>query len=156
MAASLRGLARDPRVTVRRLIRRHRRPLAAALAGLGAVLLLISVRATPTGASSVPTPPGRSDVDAGEVAVPVVLASSALASVLDVGDVIDLVAVSADDPASARLLAPRARVVELPSGGSALSASSSAVIIVAVDESEALALSAESTGGGVTVVIHGR
>jgi hypothetical protein len=156
MAASLRRLAREPRVAMRRLVRRHRRPLAAALAGLGALLLLISVRAAPTGASSAPVPDGRSGVETGEVAVPVVLASSALASVLDVGDVVDLVAVPRDDSASARLLAPRARVVELPSGGSALSASSSAVIIVAVDESEALALSAASTGGGLTVVIHSR
>ena len=98
MAAPLRRLARDPRVAVRRLLRRHRRPLAAALAGLGALLALTALRGAPTDAGAAPTLDGRSGIDAGEVTVPVVLASSAFASVLDVGDVVDLVTASGDDP----------------------------------------------------------
>ena len=156
MAAPLRRLVRDPRVGARRLVRRHRRPLAAVLAGLGALLMLTALRGAPADAGPSPILTGRSGIGAGEVAVPVVLASSALASVLEVGDVVDLVAASGDDPDSARLLAPGARAIELPSGGSALSASASAVIVVAVRAADALPLSATSASGGLTVVIHGR
>lgn len=88
----------------------------------------------------------------GEVAVPLVLASGAIAATLAPGDVVDLVAV--DDLGTATVVASRARVLELPGAGGTLSATTSAVVLVAVPEARALPLTAASTGGAVTVVIR--
>lgn len=90
------------------------------------------------------------------MAVPVVLASGGLVSVIDVGDVIDLVAVGDPDTAagSASVVAPAARVVEIPSAGSGLVGSSAAVVVVAVRAADALPLSAASVSETLTVVIR--
>lgn len=143
---------RSTRTAVRRLMRRHRRPLAAVLAGVAALLLLTSLRPSPAipavaDASADPAVPRP-----GEVTVPVALLSAAVAGVLEVGDVVDLVAV--DDAGTASVVAARARVVGLPSSGSALTSSSSAIALVAVPDQGALDLSAASSAGPLSVIIR--
>ena len=151
-ATSLTSTLRDPRGSLRRAARRHRRPLAATLAGLAAVLALTTLRG---GTAPATTPSGTSTVTGsalpGEVTVPVVLSSSAMAAVLRVGDVIDLVAAATPTAVVAR----GARVVELSGGGSALGGSASAVVLVALPESDALRV-VTSTGDGLTPMIRSR
>ena len=155
-ATSPRSFLRDPRGAVRRTVRRHRRPLAAALAGAATLVALTALRgapeapaspdagATSTSSTSIP----------GRVTVPVALASGAIAAVLQVGDVIDLVgATDADTPVA--VIARGARVVDLPVGGSALGGSSSAVILVALPEADALRV-VTSMRDGLTPVIRSR
>lgn len=149
---------RDPRPGARRLLRRHRRPVAAAVAGVGALVALTALRGTPTDPAASPFDGGTTAaaVRTGEVAVPVVLASGAITASLAVGDVIDVIGLTRGEPPTATVVAPRARIIELPSAGSGLTGSSAAVVLVAVPESAALPLSAASASGGLTVVIRAR
>lgn len=149
---------RPSRAGLRRFARRHRRPLAAALAGLGLLVGLSTVR---TGATEPADGSGSgsqfpSSVRLGEVAVPLVLTSAGIASTLRVGDVIDVVGITGRESATAAVIASRARVLGIPSSGSGLTGSSSAVILVAVSEDEALPLTAASVNGALSVVIRPR
>lgn len=141
---------------MRRAVRRHRRPLAAALAGLAALLALATLR----GGSQVPSTavtgavPLSSTAVPGQVTVPVTLASGAIAATLQVGDVIDLVG-SAGEGGAASVIVRQARVIDLPIGGSALGASSSAVILVSLPEADALRV-VTSMRDGLTPVIRTR
>jgi hypothetical protein len=144
------------RASLRRLTRRYRRPIAAALAGLGVLVGLTTIRsgnlppvAGPGSSSQSPT-----SVRSGEVAVPVVLAAAGIAATLDVGDVIDVVGISGREAATAVIVAPHARVLELPTTASGLTGSSSAVILLAVAEDDALPLSAASANGALSVLIR--
>jgi hypothetical protein len=155
-ATTPRSFLRDPRSAIRRTVRRHRRSLAAVLAGAATLVALTALRA-----AQVPPSPDAAGAAAtsstsipGQVTVPVALASGAIAAVLQVGDVIDLVAAAdADTPGS--VIARGAHVVELPAGGSALGGSSSAVILVALPESDALRV-VTSMGDGLTPMIRSR
>lgn len=91
-----------------------------------------------------------------EVIVPVLLSSAAFAAVLAEGDIVDIVGFTGDGTATATVIAPRVRIVDLPASGGSFTASSTAVILVAAPPSRALALSAASADGGVGVLIHGR
>ncbi len=88
---------------------------------------------------------------AGEVIVPVLLTSGAIAGVLSEGDIVDIVGFP---EGQATVVAPRVRIIGLPATGTSFSATSSAVVLVAAPSSQALALSAASSDGGVTVTIH--
>ena len=149
---------RDPRSAARRLLRRHRRPVAAVLAGLGVLVALTALRPAPPLAVDAVAGDALtgSAVRRGEVLVPVALTSGAVASALDVGDIIDLVGLSGDERMTASVVAASARVVEVPAAGSALSGASSGVVLVAVPERAALPLSAASANGGITFVIRAR
>jgi hypothetical protein len=145
----------DPRLT--RLVRKHRRPIAAVLAAAGVLLAVASLRSsTEVSANSAAVPP--SGLRPGEVAVPVALASPAIARTLNVGDIIDVVGLAedADDHARGTVVAPRSRVLEIPDAGSAFGGSSSAVVLLAVNEADALNLSAATADGAVTVLIRTR
>lgn len=72
---------------VRRRIRRHRRPLAAAAAFLSVLTLAMALQSPAPDMSSTSTP-----LPAGYVEMPVMLASSAVAAALSPGDVVDVVA----------------------------------------------------------------
>jgi hypothetical protein len=139
-------------IAARRIVRRHRRPLAAALAATAALLALTSLRApaTPPAPSTVQGDDARQR--SGEVTVPVTLASGAIASVLDVGDVVDLVTIPESGVPS--VVAPGARVVQLASAGSALSSTASAVVLVAVPDARALDLSAAAAASPLSVIIR--
>lgn len=90
----------------------------------------------------------------GQVTVPVTLASGAIAAVLQIGDVIDLVG-SGGEGGAASVIVREARVIDLPIGGSALGASSSAVILVSLPEADALRV-VTSMRDGLTPVIRSR
>ena len=155
-ATTPRSFLRDPRGAIRRTVRRHRRPLAAALAGVATLVALTALRSAPEAPSADASGAAASSSTSipGQVTVPVALASGAIAAVLQVGDVIDLVAAAdADTPGS--VIARGARVVELPAGGSALGGSSSAVILVALPEADALRV-VTSMGDGLTPMIRSR
>jgi hypothetical protein len=138
----------------RRFLRRRRRPIAAVLAGVGALLALTTLRAAPAPVTAdLPLSPGNA-VSPGEVVVPVVLASGAVASVLAVGDVVDILGFSDSDPPTAAVIAREARVFDLPTNSS-FAGPSSTVVLMAVPEGDALPVSAASVGGGVGVVLRG-
>lgn len=130
------------------------------LAGFATLVALTALRGAPETAS-VPASGSPAVARApvpGSVTVPVTMASSAIAAVLQVGDVIDLVGSAADVDdavAPAEVVARGARVLELPLGGSALGASSSAVILVSLPEADALRVVA-SMRDGLTPVIRSR
>jgi hypothetical protein len=144
------------RARLRRLVRRHRRPIAACLAAIGVLAGLSSVRTGTAATAGDPDTGVRAttSVRTGEVAVPVVLSSAGVVAALHVGDVIDVIGLTGRETATAAVVAPRARVIEIPAGGSGLTGSSSAVIIVAVAEHDALPLSAASANGTLSVVIR--
>lgn len=85
-----------------------------------------------------------------------VLSSAAVARILTAGDVIDVVGLTGTDDAQPRatVVAPGSRVLEVPDAASAFGSSSSAVVLLAVREVDALDLSAASAAGPVTVVIR--
>jgi len=146
---------RDPRRAARRILRRRRRPIAASLAGAGALLALTTLHSTPVPvAAGTDLVPG-STLPPGLVVVPVVLATGAVASVLAVGDVVDVVDFSETEPTTATVVARGARVYALPAGAT-FSGSSSTVVLVSVPEREALPISAASAAGGVGVVLVSR
>jgi len=140
---------------LRRGLRRHRRLLAALLAG-AAVLVALSVLRTPAAPAEASeagpsAPPG---VAAGQVAVPILLSSTAVARTLSVGDVIDVVGITGDESATATVVAPDARVIEIPEAGSTFSAAAAAVVVVAVREGDALPLLAASASGALSILIR--
>jgi hypothetical protein len=116
-----------------------------ALAAAAVVLFGLSLR-TPT-----PTPAGGvvSALGTGEVAVPIVLDSPALASTLRIGDIIDVVRISEDGRGS--LIATDARVLETSTPGGM----PDAVIVLAVEEARGHGL-AEISTSQLSVVIRQR
>ena len=137
------------RASWRRTVLRFRRPLAAVLSGLAVVLAVSSLTSAPVPA--VPTPT-RATTSPGEVTVPVPLAVRAVADALAPGAIVDLVSVTGDGRAS--IVAARARVVGQPVGGSGF-APTDALLLVAVPESQALAVATATAQGAMTVLIHG-
>lgn len=144
MALHLPGTA-----AARRLVRRHRRALAAVLAATAVLVGLTSLRAPapaaePGPAAADPTAP-RPD----EVAVPVRLASPALAAALHSGDVIDLVTATE----SGGHVAGRVRVLQVSTSAGGLTSTSTSVVLVAAAPADAIDI-AVSPEPGYSVVIH--
>ncbi len=129
------------------LVRRHRRALAAACAGLATLLALGSVTAAaqPSVASS-----GAPTLAPDERRMPIGL--SAVNQGLSAGSVIDVVAL-ASDVAPARIVARSVRVLESRPAGAL--ASAGAVVVIAVTEPQALAIADAASGGTLTALIHG-
>lgn len=94
-------------------------------------------------------------LSAGTVAVPIELATSSVAQALGVGDIVDVVGVSGTERATASVVAAHARVIDLPAASGFGSASSS-VIVIAVDESDALEVTAAAANGELSVLIRER
>jgi hypothetical protein len=119
------------------------------------VVGLGSLRAGPAdagaAAASAASTPG---VAPGQVAVPIVLSSAAVTRTLGVGDVVDIVGVTGDESATATVVAPRVRIIDVPDSGSSFTSSGAGVIIVAVDEAHALPLIAASASGALSVLIR--
>ena len=138
-----------PAITqVRALIRRHRRILAACCAGLAALLTVSAIRSPQTPPGAPTGPAGEPTLQAGEVAVPVTLASTALAAALDAGDVIDLVAVPRADDGATRIVAREATVLSVAEGG--FGAPDASVIVIAVPRADALAIAGAMTNAAFT------
>jgi len=141
--------ARFPRIA--RALRRYRRIVAATVAGLGVLFALTSLQQSP--APSVLLSDNRisDNLQPGEVAVPVTLTSASSASVLSVGDLIDLVGTTPEgDP---EVLATSARVLRIPI---TTGVSNPSVLVVAVNQSIGTTLALSSTkNSGVAVIIRG-
>lgn len=133
-------------------IRRYRRPLAAVCAGL-AVLLTISALKAPQPAASAMGMDLAPRPAIGEIAAPITLASAAIASSLEVGDIIDLVAIPTTGTGRAKVVARRARVLDI-GDSSGFGASESALIVVAVPELDALAIADATVDSELTALIH--
>lgn len=139
----------------RRALRRRRRPLAAALAATGVLLALASLRTPPAAPSaSVAVASAAGALQAGEVAVPIVLPSPVLTSALSVGDVIDVIGTG--DSGAPQVLASQARVLEIPQGSSGFGGTSSSLIVVAADAADGLAVTTAAAAGPVSFLIRDR
>jgi hypothetical protein len=151
----------DPSV-IGHLIRRYRRPLAAVSAGL-AVMLALAVITSPSPAAVQTEMEIAAGPAPGEVAAPITLASSEIASSLSVGDIIDIVAIPAARNAEqvlnsgqtgrATILARKARVLQV-SDSQGFTSNSSALIVIAVSESVALTLADATSSSHFTALIH--
>lgn len=118
---------------------RHRRLLGSISAGLAILILFASLRTPSTSADGSTGSTAQPRLAIGQVAVPITLTSSALSSTLRVGDQLDIVVPA--ESGYPRTLARDARVIDLP-GGQGFSATSSAVIVVAVSSDDGYALAA--------------
>lgn len=123
---------------VRTLIRRHRRMLAACCAGLAALLTVSVIRSAQIPADAAAVADGEPALGAGEVAVPVSLASAAHAGALHAGARIDLVAVPRSDDGVTRVVARDATVLSIASGG--FGAQDGSFVVIAVPRADALAI----------------
>ncbi|MDO8308533.1 MAG: hypothetical protein Q7V58_09305 [Actinomycetota bacterium] len=133
-----------------RVVRRHRRSVAGVLAGLGVLLAVGAMRAEPAPPPTPPATTAGADLRAGEVAVPALLSSAAVAALLSVGDVVDVIG----GTPVASVLARNARVLGIP--GSPVGAAATAVVVLAVRESEALPVGQAVGDGTVMVIIRSR
>jgi hypothetical protein len=141
--------ARFPKVA--RALRRHRRIVAATVAGLGVLFALTSLQQSPAPPVLLSDNRISDNLQPGEVAVPVTLTSASSASVLSVGDLIDLVGTTPEgDP---EVLATSARVLRIPI---TTGVSNPSVLVVAVNQSIGTTLALSSTkNSGVAVIIRG-
>ncbi len=128
-----------------RLLRRHRRLLAATLTGVGVLCAIAALRPTPP---PPPDPPDPRLPPAGQVALPVELASGSTAALLKPGDRVDVVTVESIPS----VILARDAMVLLPTAGSGFVGASSSVVLLAM--SEAAALQVAGTSGAVTVLLQ--
>ena len=133
-----------------RIIRRHRRLLAATCAALAVLLALGSVSSAGAPAAAVAGGPITA-LGQGELAIPVPLSPPAAAGLLHLGDVIDVIAIS--DSGTAATVARDALVLGVPAGGGFMSAAS-AIVLIAVDELTALRIAGATGTGDLTFALH--
>lgn len=136
---------------VRRFIYRRRRLLGSISAALSVLFLFLSLQSNPnstpeSGTDSLPA------VESGFVAVPVTLRSSAISAAVNVGDTIDLV--TSGESGYPQVIAEDAVVLKIPASDG-FASQSSAVIVVAVAESEGIGLAANSSADISFVVTAG-
>ena len=139
----------------RRRIYRYRRWIAATLVALAVLLAMSALQPEPP----VEQSSGRALPVAGMVAAPITLAESTLASWLQPGDAIDVIATTGNGETSAHseVIARSVQVLELPtSGAGAFGVSgNSALVVLQVTPDEALALAAAQASAALTVVRTG-
>ncbi|HAN70438.1 MAG TPA: hypothetical protein DCQ36_02455 [Actinobacteria bacterium] len=123
--------------------------MAAALAFLATIVAVSALRADPP--DPTPTTDSAPLVRPGEVTVPIPLTVRAIAEAVQPGDIVDLVTV--DEGGDARLIAQRARIVDRPTTGTALTPTG-AILLVAVPRARALALTAAASQAPLSVLIH--
>ena len=141
--------ARFPKVA--RALRRHRRIVAATVAGLGVLFALTSLQQSPAPTVLLSENRISDSLRTGEVAVPVTLSSPSSASALSVGDLIDLVGTTPEG--EPEVLATSARVLRIPI---TTGVSNPSVLVVAVDQTLGTTLALSSAiNSGVAVIIRG-
>jgi hypothetical protein len=131
-----------PTTKIARRIRRHRRTLAALFAGLSVLILFTALRPPPPDANQpvIPT------LGTGEVGAPVTLANTAITSVVELGDVVDVISlpdITESQPAA--IIATRARVIERSENG---------LLLLAVSESDAIAIATAGAASPLTITVH--
>ena len=132
----LRTITRSP---VARKIRRYRRPLAAALAGLSVLLIVAGLRPSPVNES--PADP-IVQLAADQVAVPVALANPAITSAIRIGDVVDVIALS---DGGDQTIARDVTVIDIVDAG---------LVMLAAEARQGSALAAAALERQITVTIH--
>ena len=132
----LRTLNRSP---IARKIRRYRRPIAAALAGLSVLLTVSALR--PPAPIVVAEQPGI-PLTKGEIGVPITLANAAVAGVIRSGDHVDVIALT---DMGKHVLARNVRIVEVMDGG---------LLVLAAQPEQAGELAARSLQHALTITIH--
>jgi hypothetical protein len=145
---------------LQRLLQRHRRVLAAALAGLATLMALSVIRAPQDSPTSSVTILGNAQPGPGEVAVPVMLKDQAIASIAEPGDLVDILAVAkagvgseVTQPAT-QIVARRARVIETSQPDSGFMPLASGLLVVAVDEATALDLASAAATSDLSIAVH--
>ncbi len=141
-------LASLTRGELSRHIRRHRRLVAAVLAGLAVLIIAGSLPHGTTESIGADAPTLATD----EVAIPITLESRAVAEALHRGDRVSVIAVS--DEGFSSIVAESARVLE-PAASGGFGSGESAVTL-AVDEESALRLASAPARGTLTVIIRPR
>jgi hypothetical protein len=132
-----------PTTRIARRIRRHRRTLAALFAGLSVLLLFTALRPPPPPDANGPVLP---TLGAGEVGAPVTLANTAITSVVEVGDVVDVLSLpDLTDPQPAAIIATRARVIERSENG---------LLLLAVSAADAIAIATVGAARPLTITVH--
>jgi hypothetical protein len=121
------------------MVRRHRRIIAAILAGLSVLFIIGALR--PPAPQPVPSTP-LARIQANEVGVPIAIANPALVNTLKESDVVDVIALDSLTPV---VIARRARIITTSDGG---------VLLVGVTANEAMALTALSIEVPLTVQVH--
>lgn len=116
------------------------------LAGLAVIVAISAMRpSAPTVTAGTPDPVAVSRPGDVTVPVPLVAGGSTVAS----GDVVDLVAV--DERGEAQIIADRVTVTE-PAGSAGYS--SQAVVLITMQQQDALAVTAAAERGPLSVLIH--
>jgi pilus assembly protein CpaB len=137
----------------RRWLTLHRRPVAGGCAFV-AVLLGLSALSSPSQQPSAESDAGEGlTIPAGQLAVPVRLADSAVASLLQPGDQVDVFA--ADGRSGARVVASRVTVAATPTTdeGPSWTGDEGFVVLLAMP-GQAGALAAASAGSPLTLALH--
>jgi len=144
------------------LVQRHRRAIAAALAGLATLMALTAIRAPQEPANALATANLSTRPGVGEVAVPILLKDPAIASIAQVGDRIDVLAVAKGNDGQAagqlppRIVARQARVVEGSAPDTGFMPLTTGLLVVAVDESTALDLASAAATFDLSIAVHPR
>lgn len=120
---------------LRHTLSRRRRIVSAVLAGLGVLFLIASLRSPAPITVQDASPDAVLNAD--EVAIPIVVSPGVVVQALSPGMVIDLIG----EAHTTR----EARILRIPTSG--FGASSDAVVVVAVPESEGLSLASHASGG---------
>ena len=137
---SLRSVTKSP---IARKVRRHRRPIAAVLAACSVLMIVAALQPAPP-----PVIVANPSLLNGEVGAPVTLSSSSIAAAVQPGDIVDVVALDGEPPATVPIVvASRVRVVEVRE---------SALLILAVTSQQALELAAVAYGLPLTITIYPR
>jgi hypothetical protein len=134
---------------VRRWVAVHRRSISAALAFAAVLFGLAALTPAAPASSPVATDAPLAD---DERAVPLRIDDAGIASLLEPGDIIDVV--GTDPRGSTSLIAGGVRVTSVPTPGSSWSGDDGGLVVVAAEPTTALAIAGASTRGSVTVTIH--
>lgn len=147
---------------LQRLVQRHRRAIAAGLAGLATLMALTVIRSPQDPANTIAPTNLSTRAGVGEVAVPILLKDPAIASIARIGDRVDVLAVAkvngtqASSQAPPRIVARKARVVEGSAPDTGFMPLATGLLVVAVDESTALDLASAATTSELSIAVHPR
>jgi hypothetical protein len=120
-------------------MRRHRRPLAAISAGLSVLFIISALRPDPPAPITVQS---VTDIQPNEVGIPVAMANPALITTIQVGDIVDVLALNTPIP---QRVTQHARVLATSDGG---------VLLLAVSSADANAVSGLTVDVPLTVQLH--
>lgn len=141
---------------VRRRLLLHRRPISAALTFVAVLFGLAAVTADPSSSTALPGAASSASVavaDDDELVVPLQLSDPAVATMLEPGDVVDVMV--AEQRGDATLVASQLVVTAVPGAADdGPWSDSDGLVMVAADSATTLALAGAASRGVLTVAIH--